>query len=47
MASEAMNTWQNVASAYHDKKVVDKIIEENSAVHVLIPHIRRIKLTPK
>ena len=42
-----MNTRQDVALRYHDKKVIGNISDEGSCVYILIPHSRRIKHAPK
>ena len=47
LATENMDTQQDVTSAYHDKKAVDNITEKGSYVYILIPHSRRVKLAPK
>lgn len=47
LATETMNTRQDVALRYHDKKVIGNISDEGSCVYILIPHSRRIKHAPK
>ena len=45
--NETMNTRQDVALGYHDRKVIGNISKECSCVYVLIQHSRRIIHAPK
>ena len=47
LATKTMNTQQDIALAYQDKKVVGNITEEGSYVYFLIPHCWRVKLALK
>ena len=47
LANESMNTRQTKSLSYHDKKVCDDILKENTEVYVYLPRNKREKLTLK
>ena len=47
LATETMNTRQDIALAYYDKTAIDNIIEGGSCMYILIPHSRRVNLAPQ
>ena len=47
LANEAMNTRQVKALSYHDRKVCNDVIKENTEVYVYLPRNKRDKLSLK
>ena len=47
LANKAMNTSQTKALTYHDRKVCNHAIKENTGVYVYLPRNKRDKLSLK